>query len=97
MKKTKYAEGYTESSQMIKWFWEVVAGFDQKEMNKFLQFITGAPKVSIYNHNFEFVVEKPYAEDESRLPVAHTCFNTLELPEYKTKEILELKLRQAIF
>lgn len=54
-------------------------------MNKFLQFITGAPKVSIYNHKFSFVIEKPYAEEENRLPVAHTCFNTLELPEYKTK------------
>lgn len=49
-------------------------------MNRFLQFITGAPKVSIYNHSFQFVIEKPYGEDESRLPVAHTCFTTLELP-----------------
>ena len=66
-------------------------------MNKFLQFITGAPKVSIYNHNFSFVIEKPYGDGENRLPVAHTCFNTLELPEYKTKEILEKKLTQAIY
>lgn len=45
---------------MIRWFWEIVSEFNQPQMNKFLQFITGAPKVSIYNHNFSFVIEKPY-------------------------------------
>lgn len=82
---------------MIKWFWEIVAQFNQKQMNKFLQFITGAPKVSIYNSNFEFIIEKPYGDDLNRLPVAHTCFNNLELPEYKTKEILERKMLQAMY
>ena len=81
-KKAKYEEGYTENSKIIKWLWEIIAGFNQKEMNKFIQFLTGAPKVSIYDPNFSFVVEKTYGDDVARLPVAHTCFNTLDLPEY---------------
>lgn len=31
-----------------------------------------------------------------RLPMAHTCFNQLILPEYKTKESLKSKLQIAI-
>lgn len=33
---------------------------------------------------------------EDLLPVAHTCFNILDLPNYKSKEILKRKLMQAI-
>lgn len=34
--------------------------------------------------------------DEKFLPVAHTCFNLLDLPRYQTKERLKYKLSQAI-
>ena len=30
------------------------------------------------------------------LPVAHTCFNLLDLPKYESKEVLQKKLLQAI-
>ena len=33
---------------------------------------------------------------DSYLPVAHTCFNLLDLPQYNTKEKLRYKLLQAI-
>lgn len=31
------------------------------------------------------------------LPVSHTCFFTVDLPRYSTKEILKTKLKYAIF
>jgi len=31
-----------------------------------------------------------------RLPVAHTCFNVLDLPPYRTEEKMKQKLLQAI-
>lgn len=34
--------------------------------------------------------------DDKFLPVAHTCFNLLDLPRYSTKEKLRYKLLQAI-
>lgn len=34
--------------------------------------------------------------DERLLPVAHTCFNLLDLPRYQTRERLRYKLLQAI-
>lgn len=36
------------------------------------------------------------ASSDSHLPVAHTCFNVLDLPVYHTKEKLRYKLLQAI-
>ena len=32
----------------------------------------------------------------ARLPQAHTCFNTIDLPDYATEEMLNRKLRQAL-
>ena len=35
-------------------------------------------------------------DDEEKLPIAHTCFNQLVFPLYKTKEKMSLKLKQAV-
>lgn len=34
--------------------------------------------------------------DSSKLPTSHTCFNTLLLPAYESREKLEQRLRLAI-
>jgi E3 ubiquitin-protein ligase HERC4 len=34
--------------------------------------------------------------DEQMLPVAHTCFNLMDLPRYQTREKVQHKLLQAI-
>ena len=34
--------------------------------------------------------------DNQSLPLGHTCFNQIDLPEYKSKEILREKLTLAI-
>jgi hypothetical protein len=36
------------------------------------------------------------AGDLEKLPVAHTCFNILTLPDYPTKDMLKTKLLIAI-
>ena len=67
--KAKY-EGYSAESAVVKWFWEIVETFDQEKMNIFIQFVTGSPKITVFNSNFSISIEKVY-EVES-LPVAHT-------------------------
>lgn len=42
------------------------------------------------------MVIQPMNVGETYLPVAHTCFNLLDLPKYQTKEVLKTKLLQAI-
>lgn len=48
----------------------------------------------ILNFILQIVIQP--TNDEKYLPVAHTCFNLLDLPRYKTKERLRYKLLQAI-
>ena len=46
---------------------------------------------------FQIIIQ-PVAGGEhgDHLPVAHTCFNLLDLPRYPTKEMLKNKLSQAV-
>jgi len=42
------------------------------------------------------MIIQPMNVDGRYLPVAHTCFNLLDLPTYSSREILRRKLLQAI-
>lgn len=46
--------------------------------------------------NFHSQIRIQPVADDRYFPVAHTCFNLLDLPRYKTKERLKYHLTQAI-
>lgn len=52
--------------------------------------------IFIFSFRFCKVIIQRTAGGDSYLPVAHTCFNLLDLPLYNTKEKLRYKLLQAI-
>uniref|UniRef100_A0A672KHG1 HECT-type E3 ubiquitin transferase n=2 Tax=Sinocyclocheilus TaxID=75365 RepID=A0A672KHG1_SINGR len=42
------------------------------------------------------IVIQSTAAEEHYLPVAHTCYNMLDMPCYQTKETLRHRLTQAV-
>lgn len=46
-KATKYADGYTKNSKIIKWFWEILKEYSTDDKKKFLAFCTGSDRVPI--------------------------------------------------
>lgn len=66
-----------------------------EEKKKFLLFLTGSDRIPIQGMKAIKLIIQPTTDDKF-LPVAHTCFNLLDLPRYKTKEKLKYKLLQAI-
>lgn len=98
---TEYQGGYTASSTCIKWFWEIIKSMTQDDLRQFLQFVTGTNKVPIggfahlYGSNGpqKLTINKVTMKN---LPSSHSCFNRLDLPEYKSKDILSQKLYYAI-
>ena len=95
LKKNVTYEGYSSTSEIIQWFWQEVTSFDFKERQTFLHFLTGTYKLPHGLKNYSFTIERVY--DTNRLPVAHTCFNTLDLPEYTTYTVFREKFRTAVF
>ncbi|OHT10203.1 putative E3 ubiquitin-protein ligase HECTD2 [Tritrichomonas foetus] len=93
---TTYSDGYKEDSRQIRWFWEIFnKKFTKEEKLKFLKFATGTDRAPIGGlGSIKLVIQR--IKDDKKLPVSHTCFNTFGLPKYKSKAILEEKVKLAI-
>ncbi|XP_068631040.1 probable E3 ubiquitin-protein ligase HERC4 isoform X2 [Battus philenor] len=91
----EYKNGYAVNDQQVRWFWEVFHELSIEDKKKFLLFLTGSDRVPIQGMKDIKIRIQPVADDRY-FPVAHTCFNLLDLPRYKTKERLKYYLLQAI-
>lgn len=94
---------FTKKSEIIVWFWELMEKWNSDQRANFIQFVTGTSKVPIEGFKAlkgiggeiqKFQIHKVF--NATLLPTAHTCLNQLELPEYKSKEILEKNLGIAL-
>jgi ubiquitin-protein ligase E3 A len=88
-------EGYTAESQAIVWFWEIFWNMSEEEKCHFLKFVTGTDRAP-YGGVGKMRLTIDRSGNVSHLPVSHTCFNCLSLPEYLDKESMERKLKLAI-
>ena len=95
-KVTTYDGGYNKRSKIIKTFWIVIKELNLEEQKQFLFFATGSDRAPIGGlRNLPFCIVKS-GQDSDQLPSSHTCFNTLILPPYRTKDKLKAKLLLAI-
>ncbi|KAH8887747.1 putative ubiquitin-protein ligase, partial [Thozetella sp. PMI_491] len=100
-KHTDY-RGYTESDEVIQFFWQTVRSWDGEQKSRLLQFTTGTSRIPVNGFKDlqgsdgprRFTIEK--AGEINNLPKAHTCFNRLDLPPYKSLEMLQQKLTIAV-
>ncbi|KKO76000.1 ubiquitin protein ligase e3a [Vairimorpha ceranae] len=96
IKSTTSYSGYKNDSTIIKYFWEIFESYSKKMKKKLIQFITGHDRIPIAGAGSLKLVIMKNGCDTERLPSSQTCFNTLLLPEYSSKEKLEGKLRTAL-
>ncbi|KAI7898890.1 E3 ubiquitin-protein ligase RSP5 [Cokeromyces recurvatus] len=100
-KHTDY-RGYTEQDDVIQWFWQCIRSWDSEKKSRFLQFTTGTSRIPVNGFKDlqgsdgprRFTIEK--AGEVTQLPKAHTCFNRIDMPPYKTYEALVAKLTMAV-
>lgn len=91
-----YKGKYSKSSTCVKWFWEEIFKLNQENLRRFLQFSTGSSRVPINGfQNLEsnrgelakFCLNSvPYNKNGNNYIRAHTCFNRLDLPQFKKKD-----------
>ncbi|KAJ3077561.1 hypothetical protein HK102_005143 [Quaeritorhiza haematococci] len=98
-KHTDY-RGYTESDEVVQWFWRCVKSWDSEKRARLLQFVTGTSRIPVNGFKDlqgsdgprRFTIEK--AGDISQLPKSHTCFNRIDLPQYKSYDVLVNKVSE---
>eukprot|EP00457_Paulinella_chromatophora_P002488 gb/GEZN01002493.1/.p1 GENE.gb/GEZN01002493.1/~~gb/GEZN01002493.1/.p1 ORF type:complete len:801 (-),score=154.23 gb/GEZN01002493.1/:58-2190(-) len=96
-KHTTY-RGISASAPLVKNLWKCLESFTSEERQMFLRFVWGRSRLPVSDNDWtqEFQVHLLRAGDD-KLPVAHTCFFSLELPNYSSYDILRKKIVFAIF
>ncbi|KAJ1927635.1 hypothetical protein IWQ60_002738 [Tieghemiomyces parasiticus] len=100
-KHTDY-RGYTESDQVVQWFWQCVRSWDMETKSRLLQFTTGTSRIPVNGFRDlqgsdgprRFTIEK--SGETTQLPKSHTCFNRVDLPPYPDYDTLAAKLTLAV-
>jgi E3 ubiquitin-protein ligase HECTD2 len=92
-----------EQQPQVKWFWEAFDGAKPVNQRKLLTFITGSDRIPamgatnlVIKIQLLDATKKGGIIDTERFPTARTCFNTLVLHPYWSKEQLEQKLWMAV-
>lgn len=95
--------GYTSKSPQMEWLIDIMSSFDKNQRRKFLQFITGSPRLPFDGFKGlspPFTVVLKHSEGnlqpDDYLPSVMTCANYLKLPPYSSREVMSLKIIQAM-
>jgi len=93
--RTEY-QGYSgKDDPTIKMFWKVMHSLSEEDRSGFIRFSWGRsrlPPASAWTQNFRIT----RMSSTTRLPVTHTCFFQVELPQYPTEEKMRHSLLVAI-
>ena len=99
-KNTEYQKPYSANHPVIKFFFQAISKWDNENLAKLLLFITGSSQVPTNGFKAFKDMNQPITiapgGSKDRLPAAHTCYYTLDLPEYDSEEELNHKLIFAI-
>lgn len=102
LKRVVEIEGFEKDDEVIEFFWETLREMSDKERMQFLQFVWARNRLPLRESDFEapFKILKDSINQGEKadlaLPSASTCFFSLTLPKYSSKEILRQKLLFAI-
>ncbi|KAJ9613984.1 putative E3 ubiquitin-protein ligase [Cladophialophora chaetospira] len=102
-------EGSPEHQAQVVWFWDFFARVAPPDQRKILSFITASDRIpamgatnlviriQLIRDKEEFDMSgRPTNKPTERFPIARTCFNTLSLYRYASRQKLEEKLWMAV-
>lgn len=103
LKKNTDYNGYRPADKEICWFWNILFALSRSEKAAFLQFVTGSSKVPLAGFSAlpgmrgvqKFSINKA-SGSAGALMCAHTCFNAIDLPVYKSEQEMKEKLLYTI-
>ena len=99
---TSYRNGYNGDEQVIKWFWEWIETTTEENRFKYLKYVSGRSRLPTpsFDYGYKHTICKKYIDlgikEENNYPYSHTCYFTLDLPNYNSKEILFEKMNYVL-
>ncbi|KDO29266.1 hypothetical protein SPRG_19926 [Saprolegnia parasitica CBS 223.65] len=100
-RRTTYGDGCSGSDAHIGFFWDVLREFTDAQKSSFLRFVWGRSRLPTHAADFtqDFKISgmpKAVGKADTYLPLAHTCFFSIDMPAYTTKAVMREKLLYAI-
>ena len=96
----KYEFPLSKDHPSVQRFFAVIRHWNREDLAKLLLFVTGSSQLPIGGFKTFKDEGNPFTiapgGDHTRLPAAHTCTNTLDLPEYQSEKELNEKLLFSI-
>ncbi|KKA27674.1 hypothetical protein TD95_002769 [Thielaviopsis punctulata] len=92
----QYRRVQPEDEPVVRWFWQTFKEASPENQRKLLVFITGSDRIPAGGAASLSIKISCLGNDVARFPIARTCFNTLALHRYHTREMLEAKLWTAV-
>jgi len=95
---TKYSGSLSAASPLTKFLFQALHSFNMEERQLFLRFVWGRNRLPATDSDWSqtFTINQLSAGDDA-LPIAHTCFFSIDLPNYSTAEVLRKKVLYAIY
>ena len=96
---TEYSSGVRPEDPHVQYLWQVLEEWTDEERSMFIRFCWGRSRLPLRAEDFpqRFKIQCfGRAPADNYLPVAHTCFFSLELPAYSSLEVCRRKLTLAI-
>lgn len=100
---TEYDDDLTAEDSHILMFWEILEEMTEEMKSAFLRFVwarpTLPPKGVEFNQKMRIlsvVGDDASIKPDQYLPKAHTCFFSINLPKYSTKDLMRDKILYAI-
>ena len=95
---TEYESPVKATDQHVAFFWEVLEEFTQEQRSMFLNFVSARSRLPAKADAFDSPFTIQAATGEARdnpdrsMPLSSTCFFSLKLPAYSTKELMRQRL-----
>ena len=96
---TVFRGGFSRRTPVVEWLWAVLRRWSFHRRELFLQFVFGTARLPPAALGWRMSVAPAQGGAEagdSALPMSHTCFNMLNLPQFSSSEVLESRLLYAI-
>ncbi|GMF16116.1 unnamed protein product [Phytophthora lilii] len=100
---TEYSSCSPTDDHII-WFWRALRDFSHEERSAFLRFVWGRSRLPSSADEFpqrfklqSFNQQRAGRSVDAYMPVAHTCFFSVEIPAYSSESVLREKLMYAIY
>jgi len=105
LKKHAIYDGYEKDSEPVKFLWETLTSLSNEDREDFLHFVWGRSRLPSNEAGWTgagmgqvkgFKISRNRDLGDASLPLAHTCFFQIELPQYSSAEICKEKILYAI-